>query len=328
MAELKVGTAIDQRKLSPVLAIFRVTPQSGSRFPDYLPGQYIALRRDRCRLTKRVVGPEGVVRYMPDLDESGQLKIGSVTHSYSIASAPFESQEHGCLEFYVVLEKDEYGTLGRLSSSFFEIGPPADDKVTYVNRITGNFTLQKTANGFGSVLLVGTGTGVAPFVSMIKQLHHEACLGRVVPVQYTLLHTNRTYEELAYHQELLEIEASKRFDFVYVASVSRPTERDVKDRRLGRGRANNLLRHIFGMPVKEEQDVDAVIARGDDASRAQAALAKVVAPALPSDGSLSELVKRFDSSRTVLLTCGNPSSMEDLKYVADTRRIPFEKEDW
>ncbi len=328
MAELKVGTAIDQRKLSPVLAIFRLMPQSGSRFPDYLPGQYIALRRDRCRLTKRFVGPEGLARYVQDLDESGQLKLGPVTHSYSIASAPFESQEHGYLEFYVVLEKDEYGTLGRLSSSFFEMGPRADDKVTYVNRITGAFTLDKRANGFGSVLLVGTGTGVAPFVSMIKQLHHEACRGGVVPAQYTLLHTNRTYEELAYHQELLEIEASQRFDFVYVASVSRPTERDVKDPRLGQGRANNLLRYIFGIPVKEEQDVDTVIARGEDASRAQAALAKAVAPALPSCVSRSELVERFDSSRTVLLTCGNPSSMEDIKYVADARRIPFEKEDW
>ena len=303
-------------------------PQNGSRFPEYLPGQYIALRRDRCRLTKRVVGPDGLERYLPELDESGQPKVGPVTHSYSIASAPFESQEHGHLEFYIVLDKDEHGTPGRLSSSFFEMSPPADDKVTYVNRITGNFTLDKTTQGAGSVLLVGTGTGVAPFVSMIKQLHHEACRGAVVPVQYTLLHTNRTYEELAYHQELLDIEASQRFDFVYVASVSRPTERDVKDARLGRGRGANLVRPIFGMPVKEEQDVEIAIASGADASRAQGALEKTVVPALPSHISRSELVKRFDASRTVLLTCGNPSSMADIQYVADTRRIPFEKEDW
>jgi NAD(P)H-flavin reductase len=142
---------------------------------------------------------------------------------------------------------------------------------------------------------------------MIKQLHHEACRGGASPVQYTLLHTNRTYEELAYHQEFLAIEAAHRFDFVYVASVSRPTERDVRDPWLGRGRANNLLRHIVGMPVKEEKDV---------------------APVLPRHVSREELLKRLDASRTVLLTCGNPSSMEDIKYVADTHHIPFEKEDW
>ena len=303
-------------------------PENGSRFPDYVAGQYIALRRDRCRLTKRSVGPDARACYVPDLDESGQPKLGPVTHSYSIASAPFETREDGCLEFYVVLEKDEHGTLGRLSSSFFEMESFSDGKVTYVNRITGNFTLEKTAAGFNSVLLVGTGTGVAPFVSMIKQLHHEASRGHVTPVQYTLLHTNRTFEELAYHKELLDIEASQCFDFLYLASVSRPTERDIGDPQLGRGRANNLLRHLFGMSLKEEEDVAATITHGADPSRARAALENVVAPALPSHVSRSELRKRFESSRLILLTCGNPSSMEDIQYVADTHRIPFEKEDW
>lgn len=327
MAELKVGTAIDQRKLSTVLETFRLRPQDGTRFPDYLPGQYIALRRDRCRLTKKVVGPGGEVRYVPDVDASGQPKIGPVTHSYSIASAPFETGQHGCLEFYVVLEKDDDGTLGRLSSSFFEMGP-GDDKITYVDRITGNFTLGKTANGFGSVVLVGTGTGLAPFASMIKQLHYEASRGQVDSVKYTLLHTNRTYEELAYHQELLDIEEAQRFDFAYVASVSRPTERDLNDPRMGRGRANNLLRSILGMPLKEEEELASASARGEDTTRAKAALARAVKPVLPSHLSRTDLLKRIDPSRSVLLTCGNPSSMEDIKHVADTHGIPFEKEDW
>ena len=327
MAELKVGTAIDRRKLSPVLETFRLKPQDGARFPDYLPGQYIALRRDRCRLTKKVVAPGGEVRYVPDVDASGQPKIGPVTHSYSIASAPFETGQHGCLEFYVVLEKADDGTFGRLSSSFFEMGP-GDDKITYVDRITGNFTLTRTANGFDSVLLVGTGTGLAPFVSMIKQLHHEASRGHVDSVKYTLLHTNRTFEELAYHQDLLDIEAAQRFDFAYLASVSRPTERDMNDPRMGRGRANNLLRHIFGMPLKEEEELETAMTRGEDTTPAKAALARTVKPVLPSQLSRPDLMKRIEPSRSVLLTCGNPSSMEDIKHVADIHGIPFEKEDW
>ncbi len=92
MAELKVGTATEPRKLSSVLETFRLRPQEGVRFPDYLPGQYIALRRDRCRLTKRIAAADGGVRYVPDLDPAGQQKIGPVTHSYSIASAPFETE--------------------------------------------------------------------------------------------------------------------------------------------------------------------------------------------------------------------------------------------
>jgi len=305
MADWREGTAIDRRRLSPILEIFRLKPAPGERFPDYVPGQYIALRRDRCRLTKRVVAEDGRERYVPDVDDSGQPRIGPVTHSYSIASAPWETVEHGCLEFYIVLERDDRGTLGRLSGSFFEMGQ-GSEAVRYVNRITGNFTLDHRANGFGSVLLVGTGTGVAPFVSMIKQLDHEARHGAVTPIQYTLLHANRTYEELAYHQELLDIEAAQRFDFVYVASVSRPSDRDRQDARLGQGRANNVLRHIFDMPLEDAR----------------------VAPALPRHVSQEALLKRFESSRTVLLTCGNPASMDDIKHVADACRIAFEKEDW
>lgn len=313
MADWKTGTAIDRRTLSPVLEIFRLKPERGSSFPPYVPGQYIALRRDRCRLTRRVVEADGRERYVPDLDESGQPKVGPVTHSYSIASAPWETQEHGCLEFYVVLERSESGTPGRLSGSFFEMSP-GDDAVRYVNRITGHFTLDHRASGFSSILLVGTGTGVAPFVSMIKQLHHEARHGRVAPAQFTLVHTNRTYDELAYHQELLDVEASRACDFLYVASVSRPTARDLQDPRLGRGRANNLLRHMFGMPLKEEE--------------ARENLSRVVTPALPTHISREELLRRLDPSRTVVLTCGNPASMEDIKYVADSHHMPFEKEDW
>lgn len=327
VANWKVGTATDRRTLSPVLETFRLQPERGSRFPEYTPGQYIALRRNRCRLTRRVVEAGGRERYVADLDEAGQPKLGPVTHSYSIASAPFETQEHGHLEFYVVLEKYEDGTPGRLSGSFFEMDPMADE-VLYVNRITGNFTLTHRARGFASVVLVGTGTGVAPFVSMIKQLHHEASRGNVAAVQYTLLHTNRTYDELAYHRELLDIEASQACDFRYVASVSRPAARDLQDPRLGRGRANNLLRHIFSMPLKEEDDLQAGRARGEDTARAREALARVVTPALPDHVSREELRRRVDPSRTVVLTCGNPASMEDIKYVADTHHIPFEKEDW
>jgi ferredoxin-NADP reductase len=305
VADWKVGTAIDRRRLSPILEIFRLKPAPGERFPEYRPGQYIALRRDRCRLTTRAVGQDTRVRYVPDLDESGQPRIGPVTHSYSIASAPWETAENGCLEFYVVLERDEYGTVGRLSGSFFGMSP-GDEAVGYVNRITGNFTLDHRASGFGNVLLVGTGTGVAPFVSMIKQLHHEARHGKVTPVRYTLLHANRTCEELAYHQELLGIEAAQCFDFLYVASVSRPTDRDRQDARLGQGRANNVLRHIFDMPLEDAR----------------------VPPVLPHHVSREELLKRFDPSRTVVLTCGNPASMEDIEYIADTHYIRFEKEDW
>lgn len=329
MAELKVGTIVRRRKLSEILATFCLEPERGSRFPAYEAGQYIALRRENCRLTRPVEDKDGRRRYVLDLDASGNPKLGPVTHSYTIASAPFESRQQGHLEFYVVLEQDQYGTLGRLSRSLLEVEHPANDRLTYVNRIKGKFTLARTASGIQNVVMVGTGTGLAPFVSMIKQLHFEAGQGQGPgAARYTLVHTNRTYEELAYHRELVAIEASRRFDFAYVASVSRPASRDLDDPGLGRGRANNVLRHILGMPLKEEQTIQELAAGGKDVSRAKLALDRVTAPALPKHLSRSELGKRLEPSRTVILTCGNPSLMEDIHYIADVNQIKFEKEDW
>jgi len=314
MAELKVGTVVLWQNLSSVLARFRLMPEAGSRFPEYLAGQYMALKRQNCRLTKAVVNPDGQTRYVPDLDAAGNQKYGPVTHSYSIASAPFETRDAGHLEFYVVLEKAEDGDFGRLSRSLFEIDPPEDDRIKYVDRIAGAFTLEKRAKGFASVFMVGTGSGLAPFASMIKQLHFDAAARPPEATQYTLLHANRTYEELGYHEELLAIEASRRLDFVYVPSVSRPTPRDLENPTVGSGRANNLLRLIVGMPPKE----------GDEAVTAR----RVVEPVLPKHLDGSMLQGRLVPGRSVILTCGNPVMMADIQHIAETAGVRFEKEDW
>src|SRR5437773_10093401 len=106
MAEQTLRTVVDWHHLPPILARFRLMPATGSRFHDYDAGQYIALRREDCRLTKRITDQNGVFRYVIDLDESGHPKRGPVTHSYSIASAPFETRARGYLELYVILEHE------------------------------------------------------------------------------------------------------------------------------------------------------------------------------------------------------------------------------
>src|SRR2546425_11333877 len=93
MAQQRLGRVIYRFYFSDILELFRLAPESGSRFPDYKAGQYIALSRDNCKLTKKSVRPNGETIYVYDLDESGNPKRGPVTHSYSISSAPFETQE-------------------------------------------------------------------------------------------------------------------------------------------------------------------------------------------------------------------------------------------
>jgi ferredoxin-NADP reductase len=329
MAERKVGSVVYWQDFSPVLALFRLMPQDGSPFPDYKTGQYIALRREDCKLTKKVGMQDGHPIYGPDLDENGNPKIGPVTHSYSISSAPFETKKDGFLEFYVILERDEEGHPGRLTESIFRMKPQVDDKLTYVDRITGDFTLDKRAANFRNVILVGTGTGLAPFAAMIKQLHHDAMEGQSDSRKYTLFHTNRITQELGYHQELQEIEKAQKIDFAYVASVSRPTPGDYENKQLGKARATNLLRFVFGMPLKEEEDLQRAEQGSAGVARLKTALERTVKPVLPEQFPLAELRKRFEpAEETVILTCGNPWTMEDVKYVADQNKIHFEKEDW
>ena len=325
MAELKQGVVSSFDRLSDELAILRLLPEDGSRFPSYKSGQYIALRRDDCRLTRRVVDAAGRARYVHDVDESGKPRLGPVTHSYSIASAPFETERAGYLEFYVVLERGDVP--GRLTESLFGIEAGRGDHIKYHDRIAGDFTLDKRAASRRDVLMVGTGTGVAPFVSMVKQLHHEAARGGGDPRRYTLIHANRTREELAYHEELAAAAASERLDLVYVGSVSRPAPSGA-DPTVGTGRATNLLRHVFELPLKEEEDLAAARARGGDVGSAEKELARVVRPRLPDHVDRRRLRDRLEPAQTVVLTCGNPASMADVGTIAGRLGMRYEKEDW
>src|SRR5262249_56185220 len=97
-----------------------------------------------------------------------------VTQAYWMSAGAFETEEKGYLEFYVILEIDEKGVKGRLTESMFRMSPEADNKMVYYEKIAGDFTLDKRASGFKNVILVGTGTGLAPFISMAKQLEFDA----------------------------------------------------------------------------------------------------------------------------------------------------------
>jgi len=328
MADKKIGTVVYRRNLSPVLAIFRLVPEGGMEFPAYQAGQYIALRRDNCRLTKKMVRSDGRIGYVPDLDEKGKQKRGPVSHSYSIASAPHETLLHRHLEFYVIMHLDDKGQPGRFTESLFQMNPDGDNAITYFFKIAGEFTLDKHAAGFSSVVMVGTGSGLAPFASMMKQLHYEASQGKTTNVRYTLIHGNRGYQELGYHDELVGIEASEKFDFVYVPTISRPSRGGQDPLTVGKGRANNVLRHIVGMPTKEEEDFQREKASSADVSRAEALLDRVVHPVLPHHISRDSVRERIQPGNTIIITCGNPEGMADIKHIADVQGIHFDMEEW
>jgi len=324
MAETRTGTIASWRQLSPMLAAFQLAPEDPRRFPGYEAGQYIALRREECRLTRRVAGPDGRPLYVPDLDERGRQKRGPVTHAYSIASAPFRTARDGRLEFLVVLEVAN--ALGRFTESLFDTEEREGGPLGYVERTAGDFTLARRAAGVPHVLMVATGTGLAPFASMVRGLDHDAFDGRPVPWAVTLVFANRTSPELAFHDELTEIAAARRFDFVYVPAVSRPGRHPAP--AVGEGRASNLLRQVFGLPLREEEVLAEARAAGADVAAAQVAYERVTRPRPPAGIDPGMLRARVDPARTVVLTCGNPDAMDDVRRVSDRLGLRLEREDW
>jgi hypothetical protein len=162
---------------------------------------------------------------------------------------------------------------------------------------------------------------------MIKQQCHEAP-SRSDQTRYTLIHVSRSFNELGYYESFREIEESGRLDFVYIPAVSRPTTEDRQNPRLGAGRANNLIRRIFGMPLKEEEDLQRAKEDGGDGAVAARTLEKVIVPELPARMNMDQLRKRLSPEGMVLLSCGNPHSLADIGHVAKMNRIRFEREEW
>lgn len=311
MAERRVGTIAAWADLAPGLATFRLKPEPPTRFPDYRAGQYIALTREQCQLTVKVKEPDGKVRYDVARNEDGSPKTGPVTHSYSIASAPYETRQGGEIEIYVTLERIEGASFGRFTESLFAAASHVGDTLGYVDRIVGNFTLDQRAAGVEHVVMVGTGTGVAPFAAMMKQAAHDAREGKPSPARYTLIHANRTVRELGYDAVLQELGAGKTpgFDFHYVRSVSRPTAPDAQDATLSRGRANNLFRSILGLPALEPEG-------------------PATPPRLAAAEDGEALRSRMPKGNTTVLTCGNPDLMEDIRRICEKADFKFEMEEW
>jgi ferredoxin-NADP reductase len=330
VAERRVGTISSWVELVDGLAVFRLRPEAGTSFPPYKAGQYIALTREGCKLTGRVKDEKGVIRYEPLRNEDGTPKVGAVTHSYSLSSAPFETKERGEIEIYVTLEKHGDGQFGRFTESLFHAHPHEGDTLGYVDRIVGNFTLDDRASGVEHVVMVGTGTGLAPFVGMMRQAKHEARLGRILPARYTLIHANRTPLELAYDHELrvLADERIPGFDFAYVRSVSRPAASDANDPGLCQGRANNLFRFLLGLPTREQELVDEARGAGGETVSAQKAFERSTKPCLGPAVDGAALKMRMPRGRTTVLTCGNSEGMEDIKRICEKAGFKFEMEEW
>lgn len=179
-------------KVTPDLYHFFIRPDAG--VPEFTAGQYVALG---------LPGSAQRAHGRPNEDTpSAPDKL--IKRAYSIGSSPLV-REH--IEFYIAIVPQ-----GALTPRLEALEP--GDRLFIANKITGHFTLE-AAPADANYVFVSTGTGIAPFMSMLRT---PATWDR--PRTITIVHGVRYPSDLAYREEL-EVLAERHEGFTYHPIVSR-----------------------------------------------------------------------------------------------------------
>ncbi len=175
------ATIVRREDVGEGLAMLWIAPDGGD-FAPFLPGQFVAVGR---------------------LEESAAGRV-LVKRSYSIGSS---AAELASVQLFVVHVDD-----GEFTSWLFDQREGA--RVWLAPKASGGFTLQGFVRG-RDLVLVSTGTGVAPYVSMYRTYRCDAPWRRIVIVNGV-----RVSADLGFREEL---EAAAAVDprLVYVPMTTR-----------------------------------------------------------------------------------------------------------
>lgn len=209
------------------LAVFKITPESG-QIPDFKAGQFLTIGTN--------VPSEGKI----------------VRRAYSIASPP-EQKKHW--ELYIRWVRKPVP--GRLTTQMFNI--KEGDDVLWV-KPTGIFTIsEKMHDGTPDnrrMVLIGGGTGLAPFVSYSMHLKETQSKREIV-----VLHGASYVDELGYRDLLSQMEEESLdhgkgvWNFRYRASVSRPQEWFNRTWNGQKGRVESFLRPKAGKDLSPLEEM-------------------------------------------------------------------------
>lgn len=200
------------------LAIFRIKPSEG-QVPDFKPGQFVTL----------------------GVNVPSEKKI--VRRAYSIASPPQQKKY-----FELILRWVKKPVPGRLTTQIFD--KKEGSEILWV-KPTGIFTInEKMASGAPDnrrMVLIGGGTGLAPFISYSLYLKALGSKREIV-----VLHGASYVDELSYKDLLTNLEyesldkGKDSWNFRYRASISRPQEWFNRSWSGHKGRIESFLRPRAG----------------------------------------------------------------------------------
>ena len=195
MPNVILNAKVAQRtELAPGLLILRVVPH-GWTLPPFIPGQFAVIGLPGSSPRSAAAEPE------PEPADPDKL----IRRAYSISSS---SLDRDYLEFYIALVRS-----GELTPRLFalELG----QSLWLSPKITGMFTL-KEVPADRNIVLIATGTGLAPYVSMLRT-HLEAN----TPRKFAVLHGAYHSWDLGYSTELFMMQRLCS-NFSYLPIISGP----------------------------------------------------------------------------------------------------------
>ena len=152
------------------------------------------------------VAVDGVQTFLPGQFLQVGIDRGTEKHlhrPYSVASP------HGPeLEFYIVLVED-----GELTPHLWKM--EVGDSIDVAERAAGSFTLEKTPDA-ENLWLVATGTGLAPYIAMLRTNTPWERFKKIVVV-----HGARHRDDLGYQEEFAAHAEAHPSQFVYVPTLTR-----------------------------------------------------------------------------------------------------------
>jgi ferredoxin--NADP+ reductase len=183
-------------------------------------------------VSRRDVTEELMVARLEPAEERFNFKPGQyctlgrdgIERAYSIVSAPYEPE----IEVFVELVPD-----GELTPRMWQL--KLGDTMSIRPRAKGVFVRDA---GMHHHFMVATVTGVAPYISMIRQYLHQGESGHTF---YVLLGASYQ-DELTYDEELAAIAAAHPETVKFIPTVSRPGEERNASWGGEAGRVNNLVR--------------------------------------------------------------------------------------
>ncbi len=165
------ATLIHRSDLTEMLSIVRVRPDSG-RVPEFEPGQFFRL---------------GLPKPPRPGDRPGRVRY--TRRAYSVGSSP-QCTEYA--EFFVARVEE-----GQLTPRLWDI--PVGGRVWMDSVAKGEFTIDLAPAGVNLAMLA-TGTGIAPFVSMLRTFREQGRWRNLV-----LINGTRRAADLGYRDELEQI---------------------------------------------------------------------------------------------------------------------------